>query len=84
MLDKPENHHDTVRAIMWREGRLVLLDQRRLPAECEYLSFDTPEAVAGAIRTMVVRGAPAIVFAAALGMCDRTSKSLSHPRSRGE
>ena len=24
------------------------------------------------------------VFAAALGMCDRTSKSLSHPRSRGE
>ncbi|MGH8603520.1 MAG: hypothetical protein ACREXR_12335, partial [Gammaproteobacteria bacterium] len=29
--DKPENPHDTVRAIAWQDGRLVLLDQRRRP-----------------------------------------------------
>jgi len=80
LLDKPENHHDTVRAIMWREGRLVLLDQRRLPAECEYLSFDTPEAVAGAVRTMVVRGAPAIGITAAYGVVLAACKAYANER----
>ncbi len=80
MLGKPENHHDTVRAIAWQDGRLVLLNQRLLPAECEYLSFDTPEAVAGAITTMVVRGAPAIGIAAAYGVVLAARKAYANER----
>ncbi len=80
LLDKPKSLHDTVRAIGWCEGRLVLLDQRRLPAECEYLSFDTPEAVAGAITTMVVRGAPAIGIAAAYGVVLAARKAYANER----
>lgn len=45
-----------------------LVDQRRLPAEEVYLDFRTPEEVAGAIRDMVVRGAPAIGVTAAFGL----------------
>jgi methylthioribose-1-phosphate isomerase len=49
-------------------GRVVMLDQRRLPFEEIYLTYETGEAVAGAIRDMVIRGAPAIGVAAAMGL----------------
>ena len=59
---------EPVRAISWREGRLWLLDQRVLPGRTEYLACDGAEEVAAAIRSMVVRGAPAIGIAAAYGV----------------
>lgn len=57
--------HDTIRAVIWRDNRLHLLDQRRLPEREDYLEFDAAPDVADAIRAMVVRGAPAIGIAAA-------------------
>jgi methylthioribose-1-phosphate isomerase len=59
--------HDTVRAIVWQEDGLHLLDQRLLPAEERWLALRDAAAVAAAIRDMVVRGAPAIGIAAAYG-----------------
>jgi len=56
---------NTVQAIRWQEGRLYLLDQRRLPQATLYLGYDDATTVAGAIRDMVVRGAPAIGITAA-------------------
>ena len=56
---------DTLR---WRDDRFELLDQRALPAQCLYLSLDSAQAVADAIRSMVVRGAPAIGCTAAYGV----------------
>ncbi|HLV22058.1 MAG TPA: S-methyl-5-thioribose-1-phosphate isomerase [Polyangiaceae bacterium] len=47
---------------------LVMLDQRRLPTEEEYLRYHEADAVADAITQMVVRGAPAIGIAAAYAM----------------
>lgn len=55
-------------AIRWERPVLYLLDQRRLPAACESVACRTPSEVADAIRTMVVRGAPAIGAAAAYGI----------------
>lgn len=49
-------------------GRLEMIDQTRLPAVFEYLSYDSAAGVAEGIRTMVVRGAPAIGVAAAYGV----------------
>jgi methylthioribose-1-phosphate isomerase len=49
------------------EDRVVFLDQRRLPAEVIEVECRTAAEVADAIRTMVVRGAPAIGIAAAYG-----------------
>lgn len=45
-----------------------MIDQRVLPAEFRYLSFDSAQAVAQGIKEMVVRGAPAIGVAAAYGV----------------
>ena len=49
------------------EGRVVLLDQRRLPGEEVELVCRSAGEVAEAIRTLAVRGAPAIGIAAAYG-----------------
>jgi methylthioribose-1-phosphate isomerase len=52
----------------YADGAVVLLDQRRLPAEETYLRCADVEQLAQAIREMVVRGAPAIGVAAAFGI----------------
>jgi methylthioribose-1-phosphate isomerase len=49
-------------------GHVVMLDQSQLPASEQYCTFETAEEVAHAIRTMVIRGAPAIGVAAAMGI----------------
>ena len=54
--------------IAFRDGALVLLDQRKLPREEVYLECRTEEEVAEAVKTMVVRGAPAIGIAAGYGI----------------
>lgn len=51
----------------WREGSLRLLDQRLLPSREEYIDCTTVADLAEAIRTLAVRGAPAIGIAAAYG-----------------
>ncbi|QQS54916.1 MAG: S-methyl-5-thioribose-1-phosphate isomerase [Candidatus Competibacteraceae bacterium] len=60
--------HDTVRAVVWREDALELLDQRLLPTVERYRQLTGAADVAQAIRDMVVRGAPAIGIAAAYGV----------------
>lgn len=57
-----------VETLRWRDNRLEMIDQRVLPAVFEYLAYDSAAAVAEGIRSMVVRGAPAIGVAAAYGV----------------
>jgi len=57
-----------VTPLLWDGHVLSLLDQRLLPREEKWVECRTPSEVADAIRTMVVRGAPAIGVAAAYGM----------------
>ncbi|MFN7085513.1 MAG: S-methyl-5-thioribose-1-phosphate isomerase [Burkholderiales bacterium] len=54
--------------LRWHHDALEMLDQRALPGQCVYLSFESAHTVADAIRNMVVRGAPAIGCAAAYGV----------------
>lgn len=57
-----------VKPIKWKAGQLSLLDQRKLPAVEVYLDLTGARDTARAIRSMVVRGAPAIGVTAAFGM----------------
>lgn len=47
-------------ALQWEDGRLILLDQRYLPERIEFVHCRDYREIAGAIKDMVVRGAPAI------------------------
>ena len=57
-----------IKTIEWTDEGVVMIDQRRLPNEELYPVFKTYEEVACAIEDMVVRGAPAIGVAAAMGI----------------
>jgi methylthioribose-1-phosphate isomerase len=54
--------------IAWDNGEVVMVDQRKLPSAEVYVRCRTAPEVARAIRTMVIRGAPAIGVAAAMGI----------------
>ena len=56
---------DTLRPIAWRDGKVALLDQTRLPLEEVWLELDDYRDVIEAIRSMRIRGAPAIGVAGA-------------------
>src|SRR5215813_14857714 len=57
-----------VRTIEWRNGSVVMIDQRLLPTREVYRVYRDHREVARAIKDMVIRGAPAIGVAAAMGI----------------
>src|SRR3989338_1840483 len=59
---------DGVKTVEWTAEGVSLIDQRQLPRKEEYVLCRSAEEVAEAIRTMVVRGAPAIGVTAAMGI----------------
>jgi methylthioribose-1-phosphate isomerase len=58
----------SIQTMRWVDGKFEMIDQRILPNRFEYISYDSAESVAEGIKTMVVRGAPAIGCAAAFGI----------------
>jgi methylthioribose-1-phosphate isomerase len=58
----------TVEPLRFEDGALLILDQRALPGEERWIRCERPAEVADCIRTLAVRGAPAIGIAAAYGM----------------
>jgi methylthioribose-1-phosphate isomerase len=54
--------------IAWKDDAVVMVDQRKLPGTEVYVTCKTAKDVAKAIKTMVIRGAPAIGVAAAMGI----------------
>ncbi len=76
---------DKVVALRWYDapnyGHLEMVDQTRLPAVFEYLSYDSAAGVAEGIRSMVVRGAPAIGVAAAYGVALEALRLQSEARA---
>ena len=57
-----------IETLRWNVDHLEMIDQRILPADFQYITYDSAASVAEGIRSMVVRGAPAIGCAAAYGV----------------
>jgi len=66
--DKKQLWREALSPIYWDEGKVVMLDQRLLPTREVWNTYETADQVADAIREMVIRGAPAIGCAAAMGV----------------
>ena len=73
-----------IRTIEWTDAGVVMLDQKRLPADEIYHTYTDYEGVADAIRSMIIRGAPAIGVAAAMGVALGVKKAASKVRSPEE
>ena len=61
-------NENSIETLRWVDNHLEMIDQRILPSEFKYISYTNAKLVAEGIRTMVVRGAPAIGCAAAYGV----------------
>ena len=69
----------TAAPLRFEDGALLVLDQRALPAEERWIRCESPEQVADCIRTLAVRGAPAIGVAAAYGMALASDREAAAP-----
>ena len=69
MKVRTENGSEDIRAVWFEDGKVVMIDQRRLPERIVLVSFDGYKDVAEAIRNMTTRGAPSIGATAAYAMC---------------
>ena len=58
-----------IRAVWFENGKVMMIDQRRLPHDLVFVGFTDHKEVALSIRNMTIRGAPSIGAAAAYGMC---------------
>jgi methylthioribose-1-phosphate isomerase len=72
--------------IDWKRDSIVMIDQRKLPSVEVYVTCRTAAEVARAIKTMVIRGAPAIGVAAAMGIAlgMKRSKATGTKQSAAE
>jgi methylthioribose-1-phosphate isomerase len=66
-----------IKTLEWTDAGVRFIDQTKLPTEETYVTCKNYEEVADAIRTMIVRGAPAIGVAAAMGVALGTLQSQS-------
>jgi len=65
----------TMRTVTWDDGAVRMIDQTALPTKLSFVRYSHPVEVADAIRSMVVRGAPAIGVAAAMGLALSAARS---------
>ncbi len=69
-----------MRTVEWQNGKVKMIDQLRLPHEVVILEYDDWRGVADAIKTMKIRGAPAIGAAAAFGLALAAWQNRDKPR----
>ena len=60
--------HSSLRTVEWKDDKVVMIDQTKLPNQLVFVEYNDYNQVADAIRTLVVRGAPAIGVSGAFGL----------------
>jgi len=70
----------SLKTVEWKDNSVVMIDQTKLPNVLEYVTYTDYNQVAEAIRTLVVRGAPAIGVSGAFGMALAALQSKSETK----
>lgn len=67
-MDNQPTIHSLLRTVDWKNNKVVMIDQTKLPNELVFVEYSDYNDVASAIRNLVVRGAPAIGVSGAFGL----------------
>ena len=67
-MKDPTQINSSLRTVEWKDDKVVMIDQTKLPNKLEFVEYDDYNQVADAIKTLVVRGAPAIGVSGAFGL----------------
>ncbi len=68
MTESTAKISSSLRTVEWKANKVIMIDQTKLPNELVFVEYDDYNQVADAIRTLVVRGAPAIGVSGAFGL----------------
>jgi methylthioribose-1-phosphate isomerase len=68
MENKGMETYNSLRTVEWKNNKVIMIDQTKLPNELVFVEFNDFNQVADAIRMLVVRGAPAIGVSGAFGL----------------
>ena len=67
MSDSPKMN-SSLRTVEWKNNKVIMIEQTKLPNELIFVEYDDFNQVANAIKTLIVRGAPAIGVSGAFGL----------------
>ncbi|MFB5630885.1 MAG: S-methyl-5-thioribose-1-phosphate isomerase, partial [Nitrosopumilaceae archaeon] len=67
-MEETTTLHSSLKTVEWKNNKVVMIDQTKLPNELVFVEFTNYNEVADAIRKLVVRGAPAIGVSGAFGL----------------
>jgi len=67
-LEEQTKIHPSLRTLEWKDNKVIMIDQTKLPNELVFVEYSDYNEVANAIKTLVVRGAPAIGVSGAFGL----------------
>ena len=76
-MDSQTEIDSSLRTVEWKNNKVVMIDQTKLPNELVFVEYDDYNQVAVAIKTLVVRGAPAIGVSGAFGLALAALQSKS-------
>jgi len=68
LVEQSTKIHSSLRTVEWKDNKVVMIDQTKLPNELVFVEFSDFQQVADAIKNLVVRGAPAIGVSGAFGL----------------
>jgi len=72
--------HSTLRTVEWKNNKVKMIDQTKLPSKLVYVELSNYQEVANAIKTLVVRGAPAIGVSGAFGLALAAKNSMAETK----
>ncbi|KAF6243992.1 S-methyl-5-thioribose-1-phosphate isomerase [Nitrosopumilus sp. b1] len=72
----------SLRTVEWKDNKVRMIDQTKLPNELVFVEYDDFNQVAEAIRTLVVRGAPAIGVSGAFGLALAALQSKAETKEK--
>jgi len=75
------NEISSLKTVQWKNNKVVMIDQTKLPNELVFVEYDDYNQVADAIRTLVVRGAPAIGISGAFGLALAALQSKANTKN---
>ncbi|HEY7078571.1 MAG TPA: S-methyl-5-thioribose-1-phosphate isomerase [Nitrososphaeraceae archaeon] len=81
MKSNKDHTYDSLVTLTWKDNAVVLIDQTKLPGKLVYRTFRDYTDVAKAIKKLMVRGAPAIGVAGAMGLALACTKSKASNKS---
>ena len=67
MTEQPKTH-SSLRTVEWKDNKVIMIDQTKLPNKLVFVEYSDYNQVANAIKTLIVRGAPAIGVSGAFGL----------------